>query len=390
MHMKILSTVWNIFTKKNGIYEIQRNGGSIMIADICEYVGQLEDSYLFVGSEKMPRMEYSHVHVLDNGEHLPDYRTKDNIKQWQEGLKKRFKEVLLQLKPDFVLVQGGGDFSSNCMEICRELDQKFAFVDHLFQGKQGAISDEQTKAWEDKTFADSELNIIAVSTWMRKRMLETYPNLRPDHIIAIPNGTPYKKRDVIVRDIKKELGLGEKKVLLCSGTLHPRKNQIQLVNVFKALPEEIKKNVVIIFCGNDSKLVPQKVLLEEKIKKYGLEENLRYIGTFSRDDMHDLYAAVDGLIMPSLNEGLSLVAIEALVYGKPVIMFSDNETAGDVNNQAATILVHDHSDYALRDGIIEWYSRNWDEDAIEKYSKSFNIECVANKYVEFCFHNSAQ
>ena len=301
-----------------------------------------------------------------------------------KGLNKQFEETLIELKPSIVLVQGGGEFSFNCIEICKRLKQKFALVVHLFQGNRGIIPDIETKKWEDNVFLDDDLDVIAVSTEMRKNILNTYPKIKPDKVIAIPNGTPFKKRDVVSRDIRKEFHLKGKKVLLCSGTLHPRKNQVQLVDAFDMLPERIKRNIVILFCGNDSTKMPQKETLEKKIKERGLGESLRYIGTFDRDTMHSLYAAVDGLIMPSLNEGLSLVALEALIYGKPVIMFLDNETAGDVNDPCATVLVGDRSNAALGNGILEWYERDWDEIAIRKYADNFNMENVAEKYVRYC------
>lgn len=65
-------------------------------------------------------------------------------------------------------------------------------------------------------------------------------------------------------------------------------------------------------------------------------------------------------------------------------MFGDNETAGDVNDPCATILVGDRSSAALGDGILKWYERDWDEGAIRKYADNFNMENVAEKYVEYC------
>ncbi len=381
--MKILSTAWTIFTYNGNAYEIKRNGGSIMIADICDYIGRTEDSYLFVGSERVPRMDYGNIHVIDNGAYLPERRMVNNIGEWHEGLKKAFRECIDTIDPDYVLVQGGMEFSSNCMEICKEIGQKYAFVDHLFQGNQDVAMNHKVRTWEDKVFADSTLNVIAVSTNMRRRILNTYPNLDPRKIIAIPNGTPYMMKEDILRNFRQELKLGDKKILLCSGSLQPRKNQMQLVNAFKLLKKETQQDVVILFCGNDSLKYPTRQKLEDRISREGLNESLIYIGTFSREEMHDLYASVDALIMPSLNEGLSLVALEALVYGKPVIMFSDNETAGDVNDSCATVMVDAHSDEALAKGIEEWYGRSWNTDKIMEYSKYFNMERVAEEYLKY-------
>ena len=96
----------------------------------------------------------------------------------------------------------------------------------------------------------------------------------------------------------------------------------------------------------------------------------------------------DGLVLPSLMEGLSLVTLEAIQHGKPVIMFADNETASDVNSPDATILVKERSDQALADAIVEWYERDWDIKKIKEYSKNFTIERVADEYIEYAKEHS--
>ena len=39
--MKILSVSWNVFEYKNEGYISEKNGGSIMISDIAEYIGSI-------------------------------------------------------------------------------------------------------------------------------------------------------------------------------------------------------------------------------------------------------------------------------------------------------------------------------------------------------------
>ena len=102
------------------------------------------------------------------------------------------------------------------------------------------------------------------------------------------------------------------------------------------------------------------------------------------DEMKKVYSVADALIMPSLSEGLSLVALEMLTYGKPVIMFADNETAGDVNDSKVVVLAQDHSDQSLAAAIMEWYDRDWDDTYIKKYSNYYSMERVADEYIEYC------
>ena len=108
------------------------------------------------------------------------------------------------------------------------------------------------------------------------------------------------------------------------------------------------------------------------------------MGECDRAEMEKLYTVADGLIFPSLLEGLSLVALEIMTYGKPIIMFSDNETAVDISNPEVVVLAKDHSDQALADAIRKWYETDWNMNTIKEYSHQFSMERVAQNYVSYC------
>ncbi len=378
--MKVLTTVWALFDDNIQTLNVSRNGGAIMIYNICEYMGRKVDSYVFVGSRAISESEYNHIHITDNSRYLPDDRS--DIVLWQQALQKRFEEILEELQPDYVLVQGGGDFSSYCISTCRKKRVPFSFVDHLYMGKAGEdYTDPKTTEWENKEFSDPTLRIIAVGTAMKRNILRDYPELKD--VCAIPNGTPYHG-EVCSGSLAEKYSLDGKKVLLCSGSLQPRKNQLQLVRAFAMLPESYKRSIRVLFCGKDSARFPTKDLLLSAIKDSNLEDMMFYIGTYPMDEMKKVYSVADALIMPSLSEGLSLVALEMLTYGKPVIMFADNETAGDVYDCKVAVLARDHSDQSLADAIMEWYDRDWDDTYITEYSNYFSMERVADDYIEYC------
>ncbi len=378
--MKIISTVWNLFDVNKKEWAVSRNGGSIMIHDICEYIGRKEESYVYTGNMETGDGTFGHIHVLGNGKYLPE--TRDDMARWQLALQKRFKEILREMRPDFVLVQGLGEFSINCINACNKVGVAYAMVDHLYIGKgKDAYTDEASRRIEQATFCMDGLRVIAVGEAMGTAIRRDYQNLRS--VSVIPNGTGYKgeytKGRIFVK-YKRD----DKKVLLCSGSLHPRKNQRQIVRAFQLLPDDVKKNTVVLFCGKDSIKTPTKEILLYDIKKAHLEEKLLYIGTFSTEEMKQVYSVADGLIMASLSEGLSLVALEMMTYGKPVIMFEDNETAGDINDGKAVVFAKDHSDQALADAITEWYEHEWDEDYIKEYVSYYSMERVADDYINYC------
>lgn len=380
--MKILSTSWNFFQNDTNEWKVAKDGCRIMISQICEYIGKKEESYLFIGSMAIPQMNINGIHILDNREYLPTTkRTKENINEWQVAIKKAFHESLLKIKPDYVLIHDIGDFSMNCMRVCEEIKQPFSYVNHLFVGDRIENSREQN--WEDEFYSHIDWKTIAVGSGVKKRIIKKYPRIKDNNIQVIPNGTLYNGENV-ESDINIQYGLSEKKILACVGSLQPRKNQLQLVSAFMQLSAYYRKKIGIIICGKELKNNIIKEELLESVKKNGLEESIYYFGECEKEELKKVYTIAEGLIMPSLSEGLSLVATEILSYGKPIIMFSDNETADDINDNNVAVLAKDHSDKALANAIIEWFKRDWDEDYIKEYSKYYSMERVADDYIRYC------
>ncbi len=381
--MKILSTVWALFDIDKRPFSVMRNGGSIMIADICEYIGRKEQSYVFTGNQMTEASRFQNIHIVDNSAYLPRKRTADNIQEWQSGLQRRFKEVLEELRPDYVLVQGGREFSTNCILECKHKDQPYAYVDHLMQSGQSAYSFSlEDIEWEKSIFQTPDIQIIAVGNGMRKKILSDNPQLEDEQVVVIPNGTP-----LCMSPFRNDTSLysnEKRKILLCCGSLQPRKNQMQLINAFGLLPQAVREGALVLFCGGSPKKFGYGDKLQKRIHECGYEHNMKYIGELSRDEMSELYARIDGLIMPSLSEGLSLVALEAMRFGKPVIMFADNETAEDIKDEQVVVLSKSHSDKALSNAIIEWFSRTWDAEHIIAYSAYYSMERVADDYIKLC------
>ena len=371
--MKILATGYNIFNFDNGIAP-QKNGGSIMIADICEYLGRYNDMYFFITDKIVKEKRYGTIKILDNTygfEEYPEYR---RVKDGDQRLLCGFDHVIESINPDFVLVQTLNQFALDVIDYLEEARIKYAYVSHLFIGKNKYYSDSFSEKFEDSLYKKNDLKIITVGNGMRKRLLSEYSNIREENIYTVVNGTK------IDNNSQQEPCFfnNDKRILICSGSIQPRKNQMQLIRSIALLEKEILENlrVIIIGVGSQERIDS----LNNEIIENGLENVVEYHEPLEAKDMSKIYSIADGLVLPSLCEGVSLVILEALRFGKPVIMFEDNETAEDVNNEDAVILVDDHSDTGLADGIRRWYYKEWDEKRIKTYSDYFTMERVAKDY----------
>ena len=65
---------------------------------------------------------------------------------------------------------------------------------------------------------------------------------------------------------------------------------------------------------------PERARLEELARRLGVADWVNFLGF--REDVSDLLAACDLVVLPSLREGLSIAFLEAMAAGKPIIATS--------------------------------------------------------------------
>lgn len=63
---------------------------------------------------------------------------------------------------------------------------------------------------------------------------------------------------------------------------------------------------------------PLEVELRRQAAELGLQ-NVRFHGHASRDELRGIYRSADVLVLPSANEGMALVLLEAAAMGLPVV-----------------------------------------------------------------------
>jgi glycosyltransferase involved in cell wall biosynthesis len=106
---------------------------------------------------------------------------------------------------------------------------------------------------------------------------------------------------------------------LVAGSISPRKNQLLAVEALELLPEEHRLWIV-------GPVLPQNAAyaeaLQERIARSPARDRIRLQACFS-DDLPRLMQAADCLWLPSKEEGLGNVMLEALCCGVPCIINRD-------------------------------------------------------------------
>lgn len=113
---------------------------------------------------------------------------------------------------------------------------------------------------------------------------------------------------------REELGINNKFVVGNVGRLSKEKNHIFLIEVFNEIYKKNKNSVLLLIGGGGQDAAGESEKeIREKVKEYGLEEVVYFLG--SRKDVNNILQALDVFVFPSLYEGLGIVAIEAQTAG---------------------------------------------------------------------------
>ena len=144
------------------------------------------------------------------------------------------------------------------------------------------------------------------------------------------------------RELRNELGLSEKKVIVSVGRLVHRKGQDVLIEAMPAIIKDVP-DAHLLMIGEG----PYRGYLENRVKALGIQESVTFIGRIQYVDLPMYLCVGDLFVMPSRSrlaglevEGLGIVYLEASACGLPVIA-GDSGGAPDAVLEGQTGLVVD-------------------------------------------------
>ena len=141
--------------------------------------------------------------------------------------------------------------------------------------------------------------------------------IQESKIIHIPNGineeeyTKYHNND-----FRFNFGLSKKKIILFVGRLNKIKGVDLLFNAFCNIHHQIPGYQLVI-AGPDEGM---RSGLDKKIKEHKLSEHIKFIGYLSTEYKSAAYNEASLLVIPSRQEAMSIVVLEAGITGTPVLI----------------------------------------------------------------------
>ena len=132
-------------------------------------------------------------------------------------------------------------------------------------------------------------------------------------IVTIRNGLHHRPATRSREAVRAALGLGlETPVLLLAARFTAQKNHAALIGALPRLLDR-RTDLVLLLAGTG----PLEAALRTSAAEAGVAHAVRFLGR--REDVPDLLAAADLMVLPSRFEGLPLALIEAAAAGVPVV-----------------------------------------------------------------------
>jgi glycosyltransferase involved in cell wall biosynthesis len=189
--------------------------------------------------------------------------------------------------------------------------------------------------------------VVSVSEFHR-RWAQELGICGPDKILAIPNGIAQQSLTArtLPADTRRSLGVEPQDlVILSTGRLAPEKGLEHLIEAAFILARSGQRFRVVL--AGDGPLRGQ---LERLARDLDVTGRVSFLGY--REDIPDLLAACDLVVLPSLREGLSIALLEAMAVGKPIVATNIGSNSWVAAGADMALLVPTCDPQALSDAIL--------------------------------------
>jgi glycosyltransferase involved in cell wall biosynthesis len=228
-----------------------------------------------------------------------------------------------------------------------------------------------------KRFLPSFDGVVAVSGAVRNELLRI--KVAEGRITIVPNGIETARFSGARVGLRSELEIGDgRKVIGTVGRLAPEKGFLNLLSAASAVFAS-EKDAVLLMVGDG----PQLGQLKEKAAQLGIGDRVVFAGV--RTDMPEVYSTIDVFVLPSLNEGLPMVLLEAMAARRPVIATRVGAIPSVVVDRKDGLLVAPGSVAELGEALRalledDVLSRRLAESAYGKVVRDFSSDSMCDRY----------
>jgi glycosyltransferase involved in cell wall biosynthesis len=175
--------------------------------------------------------------------------------------------------------------------------------------------------------------VLAVTPAVQRMVVER-DGLDPAKVVLLQNGIDIERVDRRPRaGVREELGLEGKTTLIGSaGRLIQDKGHAYLIQAFARIASG-RPSLHLVLAGDG----PENGRLRTIAREAGMEGRVHFLGY--RDDVIGILKDMDIFVLPSLEEGISVVLLEAMACGLPIIATEVGGIPGVITHGETGLLV---------------------------------------------------
>lgn len=193
------------------------------------------------------------------------------------------------------------------------------------------------------------------------------------------------------KEFKKIVSIKKKSAAIFVGRLDERQKKVRflILGIHKVVSEHknLRKIQLLSIVGEG----PDKEQYKDLVKELGLEDNIRFYGFVSRNQLIRLYNSSPFFVSTSEWEGMAGTFVEAMACGLPLLLNERNNTSL-VSLPKAMLMSDGYNGLEYKQGNLEDFARNFYKlytnhalrrklaDNSYKLSKNFSMETNLEKY----------
>ena len=200
--------------------------------------------------------------------------------------------------------------------------------------------------------------ILSVSKALAKEMIQM--GIAEKKITVIYNGVDHQQ--FFIADAPST----QDDYILYVGNLKHDKGVIELLQGFSQISNE-QPLLTLVFAGAGKEMLRLSLLA----KQLDIAEKVSFLGAVAHEKLPQLIARAKVLALPSYNEGVPNVVLEAMACGTPVLATNVGGIPEVVNANSCGLLINPKSDNEVAQGLRSILAKKWDKTLIRQHSKSF-------------------
>jgi len=219
--------------------------------------------------------------------------------------------------------------------------------------------------------------VIALSPVMKKKAISY--GISSERVVVIPNGIDVNAISAKLVGKREREGID----LLFVGRLAPEKAPLVLLEALTLLDSPL---VRLYMAGSG----PQESMIRDFILDNGLNDQVKLLGHLQRSEIEKLYLTCDLLCVPSINDPLPTVVLEAMSIGLPVVASGIDGIPFMIDDSVNGLLVSPNKPKELSEAINRLagsatFRKELAKAAQKKIIDRFSLDAVTKQLVDKIF-----